>query len=390
MSTTVTTHDRRLIEAGFPCHQVGAETQRERGASSSLPPLYFLHVWWARRPLTPSRAAILGSLLPADTDPEWFLRQLGIEKVQAIVNDEPWTLTGALRDRIEFDGAQEWVVVDSAILRALHREQERRQKNRAIIDRIRQADPQLGQHPVVIRWEAESQPLPEPFPHEGTRLAVRRVAADPAHVNERIEFAKSARVQEIMGSVLKWDPEDSYGYNRAFTKAPEPAANPFVVLDPTAGGGSIPFEALRLGHHVIANDLNPVAAVVLHATLDYPGQFGPALVNDIESWGRRLVQAVSDKMADVTPFSPLPESEVEALKAHCASYPDVAEEFLGPEHDQIGLLYCRQVTCPNCGGEAPLLNTCWLSKEGDKWAVRIVTDGRPRGGTVRFETYRVK
>lgn len=47
----------RLIEHGFPCHQVGAETQRERGASSALPPLYFLHVWWARRPLTPSRAA---------------------------------------------------------------------------------------------------------------------------------------------------------------------------------------------------------------------------------------------------------------------------------------------------------------------------------------------
>ena len=73
-------HDVRLIEAGFPCHQVGAETQRERGASSALPPLYYLHVWWARRPLTPSRAAILASLLPADTDPEWFLRQLGIEK----------------------------------------------------------------------------------------------------------------------------------------------------------------------------------------------------------------------------------------------------------------------------------------------------------------------
>ena len=35
----------RLIEGRFPCREVGAETQRERGASSSLPPLYFLHVW---------------------------------------------------------------------------------------------------------------------------------------------------------------------------------------------------------------------------------------------------------------------------------------------------------------------------------------------------------
>lgn len=74
MSQTIKAVDRRFIEAGFPCHQVGAETQREIGASSALPPLYYLHVWWARRPLTPSRAAILGSLLPADTDPGWFLR----------------------------------------------------------------------------------------------------------------------------------------------------------------------------------------------------------------------------------------------------------------------------------------------------------------------------
>ncbi len=82
MDTQTTT---RLIEAGFPCHQVGAETQRERGASSALPPLYFLHVWWARRPLTPSRAAILASLLPAGTDADTFVRRLGIERVQALV-----------------------------------------------------------------------------------------------------------------------------------------------------------------------------------------------------------------------------------------------------------------------------------------------------------------
>ena len=59
-------YEKKLIEGNFPCQQVGAETKRERGASSSLPPLYFLHVWWARRPLTPSRAAVLGSILPAD------------------------------------------------------------------------------------------------------------------------------------------------------------------------------------------------------------------------------------------------------------------------------------------------------------------------------------
>ena len=72
-------NDKRLIEQGFPCHQVGAETQREQDTGKA-PPVNRLHVWWARRPLTPSRAAILGSLLPADTNPESFVRSLGIEK----------------------------------------------------------------------------------------------------------------------------------------------------------------------------------------------------------------------------------------------------------------------------------------------------------------------
>ena len=53
-----------LIESWLPFEAIGAESKRERGASSALPPLYFLHVWWARRPLTVSRAAVLASLLP--------------------------------------------------------------------------------------------------------------------------------------------------------------------------------------------------------------------------------------------------------------------------------------------------------------------------------------
>ena len=87
-------YEKKLIEGNFPCQQVGAETKRERGASSSLPPLYFLHVWWARRPLTPSRAAVLGSILPADVDPKEFLKELGIIKKQVIIGEQRWTLVG--------------------------------------------------------------------------------------------------------------------------------------------------------------------------------------------------------------------------------------------------------------------------------------------------------
>ena len=58
-----------------------------------------------------------------------------------------------------------------------------------------------------------------------------------------------------------------------------------LVLDPTAGGGSIPFEAERLGVRAFANDLNPVAALSLYATIDYPSKHGLALLREFEdSW----------------------------------------------------------------------------------------------------------
>ena len=83
---------KRLIEEWLPIKEIGVESRREN-STGQYPPPNRLHVWWARRPLTASRAAILGSLLPAwvgndellgqhFADEEeyhrWFLRMLGI------------------------------------------------------------------------------------------------------------------------------------------------------------------------------------------------------------------------------------------------------------------------------------------------------------------------
>ena len=59
-----------------------------------------------------------------------------------------------------------------------------------------------------------------------------------------------------------------------------------TVLDPTAGGGSIPFEAIRYGLPTVANELNPVASFILEATLTLPVRFGPELADDIAKWGK--------------------------------------------------------------------------------------------------------
>ena len=70
--------DTRLIERWLPIAALGEESVRERRSMTALPPTYYLHVWWARRPLVASRAAVLASLLPADADREKFLHVLGI------------------------------------------------------------------------------------------------------------------------------------------------------------------------------------------------------------------------------------------------------------------------------------------------------------------------
>ena len=67
---------RLLIEDWFPAAAVGVESMRERGTGQN-PPNARLHVWFARRPLTASRATILGSVLPANFDRRTFERLLG-------------------------------------------------------------------------------------------------------------------------------------------------------------------------------------------------------------------------------------------------------------------------------------------------------------------------
>ena len=73
-----TVTDTRLIERWLPIAALGEESVRERRSMTRVPPTYYLHVWWARRPLVASRAAVLASLLPEDADREKFLHVLGI------------------------------------------------------------------------------------------------------------------------------------------------------------------------------------------------------------------------------------------------------------------------------------------------------------------------
>jgi adenine-specific DNA methylase len=269
--------------------------------------------------------------------------------------------------------------VDAVVLRALHKEDTRRADNRDLIAQMMTKDPVLAADPVLVRWSGESKPLPKPWPIEEDLLPVRRVMGDPAWAKERIAWETAHQLRTT---------DDKFGYERAFNKISEVQPSGVVVLDPTAGGGSIPLEALRLGHTVVANELNPVAAVILHATLVYPARYGPDLSRDIAHWGERLRDSMVTALGDLFPASQLDEEQQAELRLRLHQCPELVSTYL---HEYLdGFIYARQVTCPQCGGEAPLLNTCWLSKEvADPWGVRIVPNGQARDGQVTFQTYRV-
>lgn len=121
-----------------------------------------------------------------------------------------------------------------------------------------------------------------------------------------------------------------------------------VIADPTAGGGSIPWSASRLGLPVAANDLNGVAASVLKASVEIPATSGSALTREIKRWGGELVTRVERRLKE---FFPLQGGE-----------------------SVIAYIWTNAVPCPRTGRTVPLLTDKWLRKPaGKEAAVRIIT-----------------
>ena len=351
-------YQQKLIEGKFPCQQVGAETRRERDTGMA-PPTHRLHVWWARRPLTPSRAAVLGSILPADTDPEVFLKDLGIVKKQAVIGDKRWTLVGKNLEFVRREGYREYIPVTDKFRRALDKENLRRENVRRCLDKLIAADEAYARNEAVAKWLSCSQPLDCEQVMLSSYVDVEQVVANPDEVNERIALKESEQFRNVLGNGFSIDVEDMYGYSRAYAQDINVNFSHITMLDPTSGGGSIPFEAQRLGCNVIANDLNPVATGIEKATLEYPVKYGKALLEELDKYGSKLVDEVNNALKDYFPVSD-------------------DKEIIGD------YLYYREVTCPHCGERAPLLNSFALAKKKDGWMVIPKIEGMTGHRTVRF------
>ncbi len=138
------------------------------------------------------------------------------------------------------------------------------------------------------------------------------------------------------------------------------------VLDPFAGGGAIPLEAMRLGCEVIANDYNPVAWFILKCTLEFPQRLAGKTWPLPESEGEQL------------PLLKEPQGKPGNLADHVRYWGrwvlEHAREELAPYYPTIdgqptvAYLWARTVPCPDpqCGAEVPLLKTLWLCKKAEK------------------------
>ena len=239
---------RLLIEDWLPAAAIGVECIREQSTGQQPPDKRF-HVWWARRPLAASRAAVLASVLPANFPRETFERLMG------------------------FWGPSAYVVAAEEMLAA------------ARVSGTKIANP------------------------HGTR-------AFRAPLKSKDIAAAHAAATALWGHLP-------------------------TVMDPMAGGGSIPLESARLGFPTLANEYNPVACSVLEATLDYPFRFGTKLANRTRHWGSIWRKRFNAKMERFFPTVPDP------------TYGNIPP---------LCYIFARTIPCPTTGYMTPLVPDWHLLK----------------------------
>ncbi len=271
---------RRLIENWLPINEISVESIRERNAASALPPINWLHVWWARRPLAISRAALAAALLNADADTSNFFDIIG-------------THPGVAAEQARLDAAK------------------------------------ITGEKLPVAYS-----MPRAFTHNLT-------------ADERQWFNNNLSI-------------------------PNP-----LILDVTAGGGSIPFEAGRLGVQSIANELNPVATLILRATCQWPQQYGPALAEAYSQVSAAYLSRVRQLISENAVYPPEPQQ-------HDGNDEDPQNQKIGivrlHKYDQT-YLWSRTISCPDCGSLIPLSPNWRLDAHGK--GIRLLPD--PGQGSCRFE-----
>ena len=177
---------------------------------------------------------------------------------------------------------------------------------------------------------------PEKFKRQAaeTLSAVRQPPANDAELRKALLW--------FIGTFANWDMAANSTYlqvGRSLVQAAHGEEAPLVV-DPFAGGGSIPLEALRLGCEAFASDLNSVACLILKVMLEEIPRHGPGLADELRRVGGEIKAAAEKELAGLYPAD---------------------SDGATP----IAYLWARTVRCeaPNCGAEIPLMRSFWLCKK---------------------------
>ena len=303
---------KRLIEVDLPIKRISAHARREKSIRHGH--ISTLHIWWARRPLAACRAVICAVLWP---DP---------------VDLTAWAERG--------DPTQDEVRTGGGVIPV---------RPRRFLDEARQ---------VMTLWAQER--LSKASQESYARLVV--IQKDPRRLDDPEELRRV--LLDFIADFANWDNSTDKDYldtARALTQAAhealggDPGTRPLVV-DPFAGGGSIPLEALRVGADAFASDLNPVPVLLNKVVLEYIPKYGQRLVDEVRKWGEWIKR--------------------EAEKELAAFYPK-DEDGAEP----IAYLWARTIQCegPGCGAEVPLVKTTVLDSKTVGKEVRLAIGGNESG-----------
>jgi adenine-specific DNA methylase len=307
-----------FLEAGLPCASLSAECQRDNNARQR-PPQNRLHIWWARRAPTVCRVAVLSSLIPYDLDiddsllPQWL--------------PEP--------SKDELNGLPRRIAGHKSFFEEL-------------IDAV-QPTPLTPRHRNLLRAMG--------ITGDG-HAAYRRMALrdERAVGGQKISLPDCLVYRHI--PAFGFSPSaDLIRYIADRSRANLGlAVGPLIVLDFMAGGGSIPLEAVRFGFKVFANDLNPVSALVLKATLEYPTRLGRKLQPALQRFARDINETVRNRLAKFFTaesatdwWKAIDQSELARLKTK-----QVVKAEPGGDAITRDYLWLRILPCPKCQLNIPL------------------------------------
>jgi adenine-specific DNA methylase len=195
---------------------------------------------------------------------------------------------------------------------------------------------------LALLWPDPCDPLcPAEFKEQARRLLPQVGGCNPGATDEDLRKA----LLKFIADFANWDNAAQRTYlevSRALVKAAH-GEEPPLVVDPFAGGGSIPLEALRLGCEAFASDLNPVACLILKVMLEDIPRHGPKLAEELRRVGAEIKAQAEKGLADL--------------------YPKDSDEAT-----PIAYIWARTVRCesPNCGAEIPLARSFWLCKKANR------------------------